>query len=293
MGLTFRTFFICLVCYCSRLSAIGTQFLVFPADAYDLAMGSHVAFGGSSSVNPALIESSKLGPSLYFNSGQLYGDIRTSSVNYIHKIGKYNNRIFLRQAGVTDLEFREDSPSDDPKTTFAAYGFSVGSGVSCKTSIGQIGATIRALYFTIYDQHSTGFTVDLGYSNIFENGWGMGISLLNLGTVSKFYHEKPRLPNRILAGVSKELLLLKSINNRLYITSEFSSLHDAWKIKIGNHAQWKQLKLLAGLSTTKHSSSLSFGSGFVYGRFGVTYAIRLGSQDIGVPQTLSISFQLP
>jgi len=51
--------------------------------------------------------------------------------------------------------------------------------------------------------------------------------------------------------------------------------------------------LLAGLSTTKHSSSLSFGSGFVYGRFGVTYAIRLGSQDIGVPQTLSISFQLP
>ena len=255
-------------------------------------MGAHVSFGGSASVNPALIEVAQSSPSLYFNSGQWYGDIRMSGVNYVHKIGNYNNKIFLRQAGVTDLEYREDRPSDDPTTTFAAYGFSIGSGLSYKTPIGHIGATISALYFTIYDQHSTGVSVDLGYSNVFSNGWGIGASLLNIGTASKFYQEKPNLPTRVLAGVSKDLVLY-SIKNNFHITSEFSSLNDVWKIKIGNYAQWKQIRLLGGFSTTKHSTSLSFGSGFVYGRFGVTYAIRFGSQDIGVPKNFSMSFRLP
>lgn len=292
MGLTFRTFFICLISCGSSLSAIGTQFLMFPVGAHDLAMGSHVSFGGSPNVNPALIQSPQLGPSLYLNSGYWYGDIRISGVSYNHKIGNYSNRIFLRQAGISDLEFRDNRPSDDPSATFAAYGFSIGSGVSFKTPAGQIGATIRALYFTIYDRNSTGLTIDLGYSKILDNEWSMGISLLNLGTVSDFYHEKPKLPNRFLAGISKGLSL-KSINNRIYLTSEFSSLHNEWKIKIGNYAQWNQMRFLGGLSATKHTSTLSFGSGFVYGRFGVTYAVRIGSQDIGIPQTLSLRFQLP
>jgi len=292
MGSTFRIFIIYLSFYCSALSAIGTQFLTFPENAYDLAMGSHVSFGGSASVNPALIEAAQSSPSLYFNSGQWYGDIRMSGVSYVHKVGNYNNKFFLRQAGVTDLEYRDDRPSDDPSTTFAAYGFSIGSGLSYKASIGQIGATISALYFTIYDQHSTGVSIDLGYSNVFNNGWGIGASLLNIGTASKFYQEKPKLPTRILAGVSKDLVL-NNIKNKFHITSEFLSLNDAWKIKIGNYAQWKQIRILGGFSTTKHSTSLSIGSGFVYGRFGVTYAIRFGSQDIGVPQNFSISFRLP
>ena len=288
----FRKLIIYLIISYSSLCAIGTQFLTFPESAYDLAMGSHVSFGGSASVNPSLIELTQASPLLYVNSGNWYGDIRMSGVNYVHKIGNYNNKLFLRQAGITDLEYREDKPSDDPSTTFAAYGFSLGSGLSFNTGIGKFGATISALYFTIYDQSSRGFAIDLGYSNVLNNGWGVGVSILNLGSVSKFYQEKPKLPTRILVGLSKQIEY-KTINNRFYTTSEFSSLNDAWKIKIGNDAQWKQIKLLGGYSITKYTSSISFGSGFVYGRLGITYAIRMGSQEIGIPQTLSLSFRLP
>ena len=158
--------------------------------------------------------------------------------------------------------------------------------------MGRFGASVNALYFTIYDQHSNGISIDLGYSNILENGWGIGLALLNMGAVSKFYREVPELPNRFLAGISKDLTL-GDISNRLYITSESSSFHDSWKIKIGNYCQWKKLRLLGGLSKTKHSSTFSFGSGFVYGRFEITYAMRFGSQDIGVPKNLSLNFQLP
>jgi len=292
MHLTFRKFIIYLTISYSSLCAIGTQFLTFPENAYDLAMGSHVSFGGSASVNPSLIEPNYSTPLLGINSGNWYGDIRMSGVNYVHKFGKYNNKLFLRQAGITDLEYRDDRPSDNPSTTFAAYGFSLGSGFSFKTPIGKFGATISALYFTIYDQNSRGFAIDFGYSNVLNNGWGVGLSILNIGAVSKFYQKKPKLPTKFLVGISKGLVFNK-INNRIFTTGEFSSLNDTWRIKFGNDIQWKQIKLLSGYSITKYTSSISFGSGFVYGRLGITYAVSFGSQEIGIPQTLSLSFRLP
>ena len=292
MHLIFRKLIIYLTISYSSLCAIGAQFLTFPENAYDLAIGSHVSFGGSASVNPSLIEPNYSTPLLGINSGHWYGGIRMSGVNYVHKIGNYSNKIFLRQAGITDLEYRDDRPSDDPNTTFAAYGFSLGSGLSLNTSIGKFGATISALYFTIYDQNSRGVVIDLGYSNVLNNGWGVGVSILNIGTASKFYQKKPKLPTRFLVGISKEVAFNK-INNRIYTTGEFSSLNDTWRIKIGNDIQWKQIKFLGGYSITKHTSSISFGSGFVYGRLAIAYAIRIGSQGIGIPQTLSLSFRLP
>lgn len=292
MGLIFKIIIIFITISFSNLYAIGTQFLTFPESAYDLAIGSHVSIGGSANVNPALIEPNQSFPSLYIDSGHWYGDIKISGLNYIHKIGNYNNKLFLRQAEITDLEYRENRPSDNPNTIFAAYGFSLGSGFSFHNPIGKFGLTLSALYFTIYDQSSSGFTIDLGYSNALNNGWGVGLSILSLGSVSKFYQEKPKLPTRVLAGITKEIDI-NNINNRFYTTGEFSSLNDTWKITFGNDTRWKQIKLLSSYSITKHTSSISFGSGFVYGRFGITYALRIGSQEIGIPNTLSLSFLLP
>ena len=288
----FRTYIIYLIFYCSDLTAIGTHFLTFPENARGLALGGHVSLGGSASVNPSLIESSQSSPSLNINSGQWYGGIRMSALNFIHKVGTYDNKLFVRQAEITDLEFRDHRPSDEANTTFAAYGMAIGSGLSFQTFLGRFGASINALYFTIYDQHSNGVSFDLGYSNVLGNNWGIGIAMLNVGAVSKFYQEIPRLPNRFLAGISKDLSM-GDVSNRVYLTSESSTFHDSWKIKVGNYTRWKKFRVLGGLSKTKHSSTFSFGSGFVYGRFEITYAMRFGSQDIGVPKNLSLNFQLP
>ena len=288
----FRTYITYLIFYCSDLTAIGTNFLIFPENARDLALGGHVSLGGSASVNPSLIESSPSSALLNINSGQWYGDIRMSALNYVHKVGTYDNKIFVRQAEITDLEFRDDSPSDEPNTTFAAYGMTIGSGLSYQTSFGRFGASISALYFTIYDQHSNGISFDLGYSNVLGNNWGIGIAMLNIGSVSKFYQERPKLPNRFLIGISKDQSIW-DVSNRLYLTSESSAFYDSWKIKVGNYSQWKKFRLLGGFSKTKHSSTFSFGSGFVHGRFEITYAMRFGSQDIGIPKNLSLNFELP
>ena len=292
MVLIFRIIATYLICTSSSLFALGTQFLLIPIDAPNLAIGSHVSSGGSPSVNPSLLQSSKFVPALFFNSGQWYGDIKTFGVSYNRKLKKINNEIFLRQVEITDLEYREDRPSDDPNSFFASYGFNIGSRLSFPTSFGHVGVTIKSIYFSIYDQSSSGILFDLGYSKDFQNGWGLGFSLLNIGSMSKFYNENPKLPSMILVGFSKETLL-KAIENHFYFTADYSWLHSQSAIRIGNKIKWKQLMLMAGTEKTKHTSYLSFGAGFVYGRFGFTYGTRFGSQDIGVPQILSVNFLLP
>ena len=97
MVLIFRVIATYLIYTSSSLFALGTQILLIPIDAPNLAIGSHVSSGGSPSVNPSLLQSSKFVPALFFNSGQWYSDIKTFGVSYNRKLKKINNEIFLRQ----------------------------------------------------------------------------------------------------------------------------------------------------------------------------------------------------
>ncbi len=288
----FRKTFL-LFCVLQSISlALGTNFLNFSENANDLALGKHPSVGGSSVVNPSLIKQHHESPIFFINSGNWYGDISISGLNYVHKVGNYNNRLFLKQAEINDLEFRGTEPSDSPDAMFSAYGFQLGSGFSINNDLGDFGVSISYLSIGIYDQSSKGFIIDLGYSKLLLNGWNMGLSVLNLGHITKLYQEVPKLPTLCLIGASKSF---KSINikNKIYTTAEYSILDDIWKLKLGLDSGLEKIKILTGYSIDKHSAAFSFGGGISSGRFGVTYAIKFGSQKIGNPKVLSLSYILP
>ena len=282
-----------LFCVLQSISlALGTNFLNFSENANDLALGRHPAIGGSSVVNPSLIKQHHESPIFFINSGNWYGDISISGLNYIHKVGRYNNRLFLKQAEINDLEFRGSEPSDDPNAMFSAYGFQLGSGLSVKNGLGDFGVSISYLSIGIYDQNSKGIIMDLGYSKLLLNGWNMGLSVLNLGHITKLYQEVPKLPTLFLIGGSKSFKSIK-ISNKFYTTAEYSILDDIWKLKLGLDSGLEKIKILTGYSIDKHSAAFSFGGGISSGRFGITYAIKFGSQKIGNPKVLSLSYLLP
>jgi hypothetical protein len=282
-----------LFCVLQSISlALGTNFLNFSENANDLALGRHPSIGGSSVVNPSLIKQHHESPIFFINSGSWYGDISISGLNYIHKVGNYNNRLFLKQAEINDLEFRGSEPSDDPNAMFSAYGFQLGSGFSIKNDLGDFGVSISYLSIGIYDQNSMGFIIDVGYSKLLLNGWNMGLSVLNLGHITKLYQEVPKLPTLFLIGGSKNFKSIK-LSNKFYTTAEYSILDDIWKLKLGLDSGLEKIKILTGYSIDKHSAAFSFGGGISAGRFGVTYAIKFGSQKIGNPKVLSLSYILP
>ena len=292
MHLIFRKTFLLFCALQSITLALGTNFLNFSENANDLALGKHPSIGGSSVVNPSLIKQHHESPIFFINSGNWYGDISISGLNYVHKVGNYNNRLFLKQAEINDLEFRGSEPSDEPNAMFSAFGFQLGSGFSINNDLGDFGVSISYLSIGIYDQSSKGFIVDLGYSKLLLNGWNMGLSVLNLGNITKLYQEVPKLPTLCLIGASKSFKSI-NINNKIYTTAEYSILDDIWKLKLGLDSGLKKIKILTGYSIDKHSAAFSFGGGLSSDRFGVTYAIKFGSQKIGNPKVLSLSYILP
>jgi hypothetical protein len=292
MDLIFRKTFL-LFCIAQSISlALGTNFLNFAENADDLALGTHPSLGGSAVVNPSLIRQVYESPIFFVNSGNWYGDISISGLNYFHKIGNLNNRLFLKQAEINDLEFRGSEPSDDPNAMFSAYGFQLGSGFSIKNTLGDFGVSLSYLSIGIYDQSSKGFIIDLGFSKLLSNGWGFGLSVLNLGHITKLYQEVPKLPTLFLIGGSKDFRFLKT-NNKFYTTAEYSAVDTMWKLKLGLDFGLEKIKILTGYSIDEHTTSFSFGGGVSSGRFGITYAIKFGSQKIGSPKVLSLSYILP
>ena len=130
MHLIFKTFSIVALNFCSVAFSLGTNFLLFPENARAMALGRHPSLGGSESVNPALIKQRNDSPMFHINSGSWFGNINLAGLNYIQRSGDYNNRVFIRHADVTDLEFRDNSPSDNPISKFSAYAFQLGLGLS-------------------------------------------------------------------------------------------------------------------------------------------------------------------
>ena len=43
---------------------------------------------------------------------------------------------------------------------------------------------------------------------------------------------------------------------------------------------------------TKHDTEFSIGGGFKYGRLGIMYATKIGTQEIGAPKILSIIYTI-
>ena len=271
--------------------SLGTNFLLYPENANELALGRHPSLEGSETVNPSLIKQKNNSPMFYINSGRWFGDINLAGINYVHKVKSYNNRLFIRQADISDLEFRNDNPSDNPISKFSAYAFQLGSGFSMSNGLGNFGLMFSYLSMGIYDQKADGFSIDLGYSKLFNNGIGLGVSVINLGYMSKFYQNRPKMPTTVLMGVSRDVELHK-IKNKIYFTSEFSTIQSIMKYKLGLNILWGQLNFLAGYSITKFDAEFSVGGGLKYGRFKVIYATRFGSQEIGEPKIFSINYRM-
>ena len=243
MRLIFKTFFIVVLNFCSIAFSLGTNFLLFPESASAMALGRHSSLGGSESVNPALIEQRNDSPMFHINSGSWFGNINLAGLNYIQRSGNYNNRFFIRHADVTDLEFRDNSPSDNPISKFSAYAFQLGLGVSRGSKFGNFGMTLSYLSLGIYDQKADGFSMDIGYSTLLSNGFGLGVSILNLGYMSKFYQDRPELPITAVAGISKQVDLYR-LKNNIYFTTEYFTKELPMKFKIGADMHWGQLNFL-------------------------------------------------
>jgi hypothetical protein len=274
------------------LYGLGTQFLILPTDAEELSIGSHPTMSGILSVNPALFSASLNHPSLSISRGIWLGDVTLTHLGYTQpakgKIFHFN----AKYSGLSDLEFRDAVPVDDALSTFSSYGVSMNGGFSVQREKQKFGISFSYIFMGLYTETTSGFGLNLGYARDIVKGMKLGISIQNLGIMSKLSEDVPSLPTRIIGGVSKQIIF-DNYRNTIYCSGEWNQLATTGKFHFGNNFRWDRLSLMGGFSASENVVESSAGFGLKLGQYEITYGIQFGSQNLGTPQILTFQFQLP
>ncbi len=274
------------------LYGLGTQFLILPTHAEELSIGSHPTMGGISPVNSALFSASLNHPGLSISRGIWLGDVTLTHLGYTQpakgKIFHFN----AKYSGLSDLEFRDAVPLDDALSTFSSYGVSMNGGFSVQREKQKFGISFSYIFMGLYTETSSGFGINLGYARDIVKGMKLGISVQNLGIMSKLSKDAPSLPTRMIGGVSKQIIF-NDYRNTVYCSGEWNQSVSTGKFYFGNNFRWDRLSLMGGFSASKNVVESSAGFGINLGQYEITYGIQFGSQNLGTPQILTFQFRLP
>jgi len=274
------------------LYGLGTQFLILPTHAEELSIGSHPTMSGISSVNPAILSVSLNHPGLSISRGIWLGDVTLTHLGYTQPAKGKTFHFNAKYSGLSDLEFRDAVPVDDALSTFSSYGVSMNSGFSVQREKQKFGISFSYIFMGLYTETTSGFGLNLGYARDIVKGMKLGISIQNLGVMSKLSKEAPSLPTRMIGGVSKQIIF-NDYRNTVYCSGEWNQSASTGKFYFGNNFRWDRLSLMGGFSASKNVVESSAGFGINLGQYEITYGIQFGSQNLGTPQILTFQFQLP
>jgi hypothetical protein len=274
------------------LYGLGTQFLILPTHAEELSIGSHPTMSGISSVNPALFSASLNHPGLSISRGIWLGDVTLTHLGYTQPAKGRTFHFNAKYSGLSDLEFRDAVPVDDALSTFSSYGVSMNGGFSVQREKQKFGISFSYIFMGLYTETTSGFGLNLGYARDIAKGMELGISIQNLGIMSKLSKDAPSLPTRVTGGVSKQIIF-NDYQNTVYCSGEWNQSASTGKFYFGNNFRWNRLSLMGGFSASENVVESSAGFGINLGQYEITYGIQFGSQNLGTPQILTFQFRLP
>lgn len=271
--------------------SIGTQFLALPLNAKDFTVGAHPlsSFTGS---NPAGMFVNGDKPVLSAAYGKWYSDVNHSSFSLTKQRFGGTIGLLIRYAGLTGLELRSSSPTDDPLAEFGTYGAAID--LSCSRQVQKVkyGLTIRHIQMQLHTSHSSGWVMDIGVLSKIGKTSSLGFSILNVGTISKLDEESPALPIRFLLGGDTRFTG-DSWTNQLFTTVEYSKNISGLIFRFGNEFDYRFLSFRLGTEVSKELATVSAGLHIQAGIYQIGYGVRFGSQGLGNPQLVDISVLLP
>ena len=267
---------------------IGTQFLSIPNTARELALGVNPALMGESFSNPAVSNSHVQNPDIFISHGSWIAGVTSTTIQF----SKGTGGIQIRYSGISDLEFRTGIPTDNALAEFGAYGASFGGFYSKQIGNNYFGISLKGIGFQIYDESSYGYAADFGITKMFGEKLNVGLSVLNIGSMSVLSKTAPNLPVRILSGIRYQSSY-KSWKNEVFLSLEKSSLNSGLIYRMGNEFTWQKIAIQAGTQLSEKVNSISGGIRLRLGMYSFQYGVQIGSQDLGLSQMLDFSVRLP
>ncbi|NIA18758.1 MAG: hypothetical protein GWO85_01525 [Simkaniaceae bacterium] len=272
--------------------SIGSGFLSIPYSAESLARGDHPLNAAFTTINPAGVQSADRGPSLNMSYGSWLADSRQMTVAYTTQ--KFGGSLSTkgRYVGLSGMEYRTETPTDDPIARFSSYGASFEVHYARILGKMKAGIGIKTVLMELYTAGTRGFALDAGLLLPVNDGLDVGLAVLNLGSFSSWGQNVPSFPVRIVGGSGITFNSLP-LHPRLLTSLEWTSQTKGLIFRIGDEITWKQLILRSGVKYSREVLSFSGGFGIQLGIYSINYGFQLGSQDLGIPHLIDISIQLP
>lgn len=272
--------------------AVGAGFLGIPYTAELLSRGDHPVSATISSVNPAGLRFSPF-PSIHASYGNWLADSKHMTVLYSRQ--RFGGELVVkgRYVGIDDLEYRNETPTDDPQALFSSYSAAIewqyARKISSKLTVG-VGGKFTSM--SLYTASTRGLAFDAGVVYSLSNDTELGLAILNLGTMSGWGQTEPSYPVRVTAGGSAVFRSMP-LSPRLLISMESNSHVDGLIMNAGSELHWNQLVFRLGSKASTSVFSTSGGVGIQMGIYTVNYGFQVGSQNLGMPHVIDVSIRLP
>ncbi|GEM_PF-137286 len=274
-------------------SAIGTSFLSIPSTARELALGANPVIAVTSTANPALTRVGGNGINLDFSYGQWLVGTSETTIGIAGRLFGGEMGLRIRYTGLNDLELRSDTPTDAPLAYFGAYGVAIGGNYARQLGVTtRLGVAVRIVNIQMYTASSNGIAVDLGGVQQIGKKLTVGLSLLNLGTMSPMADKSPQLPVRVLGGMAYSYDY-GDISNVVTVASEWLNTRKALILRLGNEIYWKKVIIQVSSQFSEQVAIVSGGFGFRVGIYQFHYGVQFGSRNLGTPQMIDVSVRLP
>ncbi len=280
-----------------QIGSSGVTFLKMGAGARAVAMGeAFVAVcddATSAYWNPAgLVGGEK--SSIHFTHNQWLQEVDHEFLSFAFPWDGQFLALSVNYNSVGDIEYRT-GPTSEPLGSVSAHDLALALSYARPLNTRMaVGATLKYLHEKIYLDTSSGAALDLGMKYALNNrGAALGISVRNMGTMSRMREERIELPLLLQAGFSWRTSLRSVVSGVIlagdYVTEEFEEhyINLGTELQIGNVAALR-LGYQAGYST----KNISAGIGFIFGRYRLNYAYVPYRQDLGTVQRFSMSIEL-
>jgi len=292
---TFLAALILILIAASAFAGTGLAFLEIPVGARESALGgSGVALlnGPTSAMyNPASVGFTPRGAALMLTKH--FADTRSEFIGFTLRHGPLALSPSYLGTRVPDIEFR-DQPSAAPISTFDAINSAVGAALAVKISDKySVGVAGRYLYQKIQLEASDGWGFDAGaFARDVVPGLNVAAAVQNMGTMSKFVAEAPKLPTTLRAGAAYEHPISKF--GSLMVTAEAEGVRDNTPMFKGGveYRAPGYVAIRVGYVQGLDTQNISFGLGFFISQFRLDYAFIPYRENLGEGHRFSFAFDI-
>jgi len=273
----------------------GYSFLTIGNSARETALSDFGIVGGDKITNvvynPAILASLK-NEQLYFTHNSWFSDVSAQSIGANFFLFDLPFAVNINNTSISDIEIRTKPGESYSKFDARYFYFAFSTSFDLIEEL-NLGVSAKYIYENILSDESSGYAADFGliYKNIFEN-LNIGLSLRNIGSVSKLRNESSKLPLDFRLGVSYPIMFPSIESSLLMLGGIQKYLNlDGTHLHLGMEFSYDKLvSIRVGYLSGFESRGISIGTGISWGSAELDYSFTPTNYGLGNSNTITILY---